>query len=312
MNDLYEGKLAYKCKDGTYYYSKIKYFDGTDVRFGISVDGYTGNTSNLQVPEKFEYEGDMLDTFIIGKKAFLGNILVKKIVVPETVIEISDWAFSQCPNLACVVFLNEATKLGKGIFEDCERLSDICLGYFEEDAKSTLIGAVPYLLKADYLLNGDDIGTDFWFEKWDSRLASFLAEDDEEGYTNIVLCGEEDIQRSEEGFISDKRKLKSKLCMLRLMNEHMLKDEARDLFTGYILQHMKGCESDEAWHLVLEEYCDKIDFFKLLADIGAITEDNIDSLISDLKDFSAETKSYLMAYKQENFAVKDIFASFVL
>ena len=78
------------------------------------------------------------------------------------------------------------------------------------------------------------------------------------------------------------------------------------------LLHMKGCESEESWQLIVDEYNDKLEFFKLLANIGAITEDNIDELIYDMKDYSAETKSYLLSYKQEKFASKDIFASFVL
>lgn len=312
MLDYNFDKKTYNEKGFSFIYEPCRILKNGDFVTGVSIIEYTSNSSNIELPSGISCGDDEMPVIAIGKKAFLGNKLVKSVLVPASVVEIFDWAFSQCPNLEKVVFLNENIKLGKGIFSECEQIKDICLGYEDVDAQSTLIGAIPCLLKAEYLLSGDDIGTDLWFAKWDNCLTSFLEEDDEEGYTNMILCGEEDIQKSVEGFVLDKRKLKAKLCMLRLMNEHMLKDTAKDKFIGYVLLHMKGCESEESWQLIVDEYNDKIEFFKLLANIGAITEDNIDELIYDMKDYSAETKSYLLSYKQEKFASKDIFASFVL
>ncbi len=300
----------YKDKDCTFKYSVSNKISGGDVKKQITIEEYQGSSLVLHVPAGIEHNGEEVQVTTIGKKAFLGNSYLTKIVLPETVTFIENWAFAQCENLKLLVLGHAA--FGKGVFDGCINLENVCINMTEPNSLSALLASINYLPGAEYLLYDSHIGNEQWFLKWDSKLNEFLGEDDEEGYTNLVLCGEEDIQRSVPGYISDKKKIKSKLCLIRLLNQEKLSQNMKESFTNYILDHVKGCDHDEAWQLILEQYGNNMEHYKLLERIGAIREDNIDMMLIDMGEKYAEAKAYLINYKNKHFASTDVFASFEL
>lgn len=291
----------------------------------VHVQLVSGDGSLLAIPdtmtvESYDVQGNLytreLPVSVIEKKACLGHRGLLRVEIGSNVREIEEWAFAQCENLKTVVFSGGEEKVpvrfGKGVFEDCRRLEILALNGDVEAPMAALLGAVPYRLDAEYLLTGDDIGGEHWYAKWDNRLQAFLNEDDEEGYTNIVLCGEEDIERSVPGFMRDKRRKKSQLCLLRLAHPECLSEDAKAVFTDYLLAHTKGAETEEAWEVLIRKFGDDVTYFELFASIGAIHADNIDAMIVDMKDAHAETKAFLMKYKQENLQAEDVFGMFTL
>ncbi len=287
---------------------------------GIEILAFHGTKARLELPETFPYEGREWEVRAIGKKAFLGCRGLRSVVLPASVREIRDWAFSQCGQLEGVQILgkdrvkgtNAYLCFGNGVFADCPNIRYIAVGDGETDDLAVLLAATVNQMPAEDLLKDAELGSEHWFEKWDQRLFAFIHEDDEEGYTNMVLCGEEDIARNVPEFMEDKRRRKAGLCMLRLMHDRLLSQNRRKLYTEYLLSHTKGCESEEAWEAVVLEHGGDLSYYQLLADLGGVTADNIDAMVQDLDAAHAEAKAFLIRYKQEHFAASDVFDLFSL
>ena len=281
----------------------------------LTVEMHKGRGGSLVIPGEVELDGELLPVTAIAKKAFLGNRSLRQLTLPASVRRLSDWSFAQCEELTTVISLRKKPlKIARGAFDDCRSLQHICLGYTEPDGLSRLLGACPVRLSADYLLESPDIGSAGWFQNWDTRLSAYLDEEDEEGYTNVVLCGEEDIDASVPEFVAGKRRSKAALCLMRLAQaeEGKLAPAYRKKFTEYIMTKTKGCASEEAWEVILHEFGDRMEYYELLARLGGITEENIDAMLEDLSEQHAEAKAYLIRYKQENLTNGSFFDSFSL
>ena len=279
----------------------------------LTVEMHRGRGASLNIPERVEVEGEMLPVTAIAKKAFLGNRSLREVTLPATVRKLSDWAFAQCEALSMITSLREKPlKIARNAFDDCKSLTDICTGGQAAGGFSKLIAACPARLSAGYLLAGAELGSAGWYANWDTRLSAFLDEDDEEGYTNVVLCGEEDIDASVPEFVKEKRRNKCALCFMRLMEDTELNQEYRAKFTGYVLERVKGSATEEAWEVIMTEFADRPEYYELLARLGGITRENTDAMIAELSEQHAETKAWLIRYKQEHFAEDDVFDQFVL
>ncbi|MGN0436023.1 MAG: hypothetical protein ACI4D8_05285 [Wujia sp.] len=278
------------------------------------ITGCRGTAATIDIPEEVIAEGVTFKVRFIDKKAFLGNGSVVKIIIPATVLGIMDWAFAQCDSLEYVVVKGEnrtETLFGRQVFEDSRRLKHICINTEETNSLSALMGAIPCRLPDEHLLSDKDAGSPHWFAKWDGKLAAFLDEEDSEGYTNLALCGEEDIKSDVPEYVAEKRRKKCELCFLRLMNDELLEKEYRDKFTNYILTHKKGEASDDAWQLILLEHGDDMSYYRMFEKLGGINEDNLDAMLLDMGERHAEAKAYLMSLKHDTMS-QDIFAGFEL
>jgi hypothetical protein len=284
---------------------------------GIEIVSFRGNGARLELPERIEHEGREWILRGIGKKVFLGCRGLRCVVLPGSVCSIGDWAFSQCGQLEGIVVGSSIEKpvrinFGNGVFTDCPNIKYIALGVEEKSDLAVLLAATVNLLSSEDLLKDGEPGSEHWFQKWDQRLLALLREDDQEGYLNLVLCGEEDIQRNVPEFQADKRRRKAGLCMLRLLHPHLLQKEMEQTYREYLLAHTKGCQTEEAWEVLVAEHGGDLAYYELLADVGGISQNNIEDMIEDLDAGHAEAKAYLIRYKQEHFAVEDVFDMFKL
>lgn len=300
----------------------------------IVVVGVRGRGSSLMVPAQIPYQDKTYVVKIIDKKAFLGCKTLREVFLPGTITEIRDWAFAQCSQLTNVT-MPLHVELGVGVFEDCVCLLQICVhdstqnkmsehmeyedilnSYMElQDFSldlSVLLANCVTKLPAEDLLRDPEVGSEHWYHKWDQRLLAFLAEDDQEGYQTMVLCGEEDIRKDIPEYVFDKQMRKCDLCMKRVLYSEYLDKDAREEFVKYIASHVKGCASDATWKVIMKEHGDQLVYYDLLADLGGITKDNVDAMLEDLDVKNAEAKVYLIRYKQEHFAQKDAFMDFEL
>lgn len=290
-------------------------YEADSITREITITGYSGNDSRLRIPDEI-IEGYSITS--VGKKALMGARSLKEISLPSSIKCFEDWAFASCVHLESLIIRANEEKtsirpeFGKGVFEGCTELESILLGYEKIDDFAILLGAAIWRLPASYLFKDPDIGTDRWFASWDRSLCNYLNQRDDEGYTDRVLCGEEDISYDGIGsvdgellsdgtnYIIETRQRKCHLCFLRLKADANLSDENRVIFEEYLRNHSKGMKSQEAWLVLREELRGKMEYVKLFANIGGIQLDYIDDMLLDLGEDYAEVKAFLIQYKQNN------------
>lgn len=255
---------------------------------GLSLIRVSGNFTLVEVPEMVP-GGQKVTS--LSKKAFLGKKTIKKIIIPDTVTSIGDWCFAGCTNLESVVM--PSCKAGEGIFTGCSQLKEIILPGISEGMGALIAGAVRY--GAPPHLTDTGVIEPDRFAKWDAWVKALLEEPDDEGFTDQILCGEEDYGSCDkEAYESRRRVMKAALCIMRLLNPESLSDENMTIMSDYLYRHREGsAEGDESWIAVRDLFPDK-KHFDLLNRLNCIDDTNRDIMIRSLKDDKQELKSLLM------------------
>lgn len=247
----------------------------------------------------------------LHKKAFLSSKFLKEVWLPKGLKEIGDWAFAYCSALESVFWLpGEDFLIGKDIFKDCSRLCRICRpdkrGPVEEQV-GRLLGAVPVRLEAAYLFTPSQAGEEQWLIRFDDKLKEFLSLPDEDGFTKMVYCGEEDIVANVEYYLAERRREKARLCFLRLINDVGLKEEFAGELSAYLAGHTKGCPSEAAWEVVFGEHGNEQVYYDAFTRAGCLTEENYDDILQQMGEDYPEMKGYLMRYRSGKMQKADFF-----
>ena len=278
--------------------------------------GYRGKDTELTIPPKL----DGYAVTHIGRKAFLSNKMLRQISLPESVLRIDDWAFAYCSKLNKVILPYHRMEIGQGIFKECFALEQIVdEGADERERRTTdiayLLAASMSRLDAFYLFNFENAGNDDWISQWDSRMQSVMEREDSEGFSKMLLCGEEDYGSKENNldyYMEQRRREKVRLAMLRLMHDYGLETCVRTKLEEYLLEHIKGQQTDETWKVILEEYGDDLKYYQFLTEIGGVNADNFQAMIEDMGESHTEMKAYLMQYHGKQQKKGDAFAAFEL
>ena len=283
-----------------------------DILEGTAVAAsYSGRDAELVIPEQVEG----YPVVWIGKKAFLSNTTLRKIVLPDTLAGIGDWAFAYCGRLEKVTLPYRRLEIGQGVFRECQALSQIADREGEQEDVSFLLAATVGLLDAAYLFDLENAGSESWFAAFDTRMRTRMALADNDGFSKMLLCGEEDCGSRDTDigyYMEQKRREKVRLAMLRLFHDRGLKEDFREELAAYLLSHVKGCESEETWRVILEEHGDERQFYDLLTQLGGVTEGNFQGMMEDMGERHAEMKAYLMRYHDSRRKTEDAFADFAL
>ena len=286
---------------------------------GVSITGYEGNKIELAVPGSIEG----LPVTGIGKKAFFNVTGLYRIYLPGTLESIGDWAFAHCRDLEEIYFSRKEYALGKSLFMECAALKRICLTK-EENGNvkgevcrgfGSLLASTCGVLDAPYLFQTAKVDDKEWLALWDARMLTILHGDDMEGYTKLLLCGEEDYGSREndlEYFLQEKRKRKVRVAFLRLLYDKGLAEDNRRELTGYLLSHTKGCESEETWLVLKEEHGEDMAYISLFADLGCLTKENLDGMLLDLGAEHPQMKAFFMKYKEEHWMGSDFWGKLSL
>lgn len=280
------------------------------------ITGYRGKDTEIALPSLIEG----CPVTCIGKKAFLSNKMLKEISLPESVVRIDDWAFAYCAKLARVILPYHRMEIGQGIFKECFLLEEIVDESADEGEKKTvdtafLLAAVMSRLDAFYLFDFESAGTPEWMAQWDGRMQTLMEREDTEGFSKMLLCGEEDYGSRENNldyYTEQRRREKVRLAMLRLMHDYGLKQAVREKMEQYLLSHIKGCGTEETWRVVLEEYGDDLRYYQFLTQLGGVTRENFQSMMEDMGQSHTEMKAYLMKYHGEQHGTEDAFDAFAL
>lgn len=278
--------------------------------------GYRGKDTELVIPAML----DGCAVTHIGKKAFLSNKMLRQISLPEAVVRIDDWAFAYCAKLNKVILPYHRMEIGQGIFKDCFNLEQIVdEGADERECKTTdiayLLAASMSRLDAFYLFDFENAGNDDWISQWDSRMQSVMEREDSEGFSKMLLCGEEDYGSKEnnlEYYTEQRRREKVRLAMLRLMHDYGLENGVRAKLEAYLLSHIKGRQTEETWKVILEEYGDDLKYYQFLTELGGVNADNFQAMMEDMGESHTEMKAYLMQYHSRQHQDADAFAVFEL
>jgi len=283
----------------------------------IRVTDFGGTAVEARIPDFIEG----IPVTEIAKKVFLSKKRLRSVILPQGLMTLGDWAFAYCDNLEEITFPKHAFFYGKGIFLECRNLKKIL---FSDEAQETnedigvMMAAALTKLDAYYLFQPQEAGSAEWVAKWDFKLRELLHTDDLDGYTNTVLCGEEDYgsgrrENDIDYYQNRRRREKVRMAMLRLLHPYLLAADLKEELEEYLRGH---CET-ETWEVVLEEHPDSRRFYELLGKCGCITIENIDGMLHDLGNAHAEMKAFLLKYKSEKLQTKDgekvdFFASFSL
>ena len=282
----------------------------------VQILGHRGKDTELIIPSKL----DGCAVTCIGKKAFLSNKLLRQISLPESVVRIDDWAFAYCTRLNKVILPYHRMEIGQGIFKECFDLEQIVdEGADERERKTTdiayLLAASMSRLDAFYLFDFENAGKADWLVQWDNRMQTVMEREDAEGFSKMLLCGEEDYGSKENNldyYTEQRRKEKVRLAMLRLMHDYGLEDSARTKLETYLLEHVKGKQTEETWKVILEEYGDDLRYYRFLTELGGVSSDNFQAMMEDMGESHTEMKAYLMKYHSEQHKGEDAFAAFAL
>ena len=282
---------------------------------GYTIKRYRGIGEKLVIPA--EVEGKPV--IAIERKAFLSCKTIREIVLPDTIEEIGDWAFAHAEQLRSVTIPHHALSRGKELFLGCKRLREIVLdgayGEKESQGLGRMLALAVTILHDYFLFDPVDVGSEDWVRRWDEKLMSLIELDDLDGFEELWTCGEEDYEGKDydiKSYPVEKRKMKLRVVYFRLLYPYKISDEICAALKEYLSHHTKGTDTPEAWELIIEEHPNDLEYYRVFAESGCITEDNFDSLLDDMKNSSAEIKAYLLRYKEEHFATRDAFASFDL
>ena len=285
---------------------------------GVSIKRFRGIGDLITIPENI----DGLPVIAIEKKAFLSCKTVKKIVLPDTVMEIGDWAFAHADKLKTVVIPNHELTRGKELFLGCKRLSEIILSGTEEeiqkdheDGIGRMLAAAVTVMHDYFLFNPVDVRTDEWVKRWDDKLTDLLKLDDLDGFEELWTCGEEDYEGKDydiKSFPVEKRKMKLRLVYFRLLHPYKISDSVKDELKEYLAAHTKGTKEPEAWEIIIKEHPEDIRYYEVFTDAGCVTDENFDELLADMETVGAQAKAYMIRFQEEHLTKKDAFSSFEL
>ena len=278
--------------------------------------GYRGKDTELVIPALI----DNCPVTHIGKKTFLSNKMLRQISLPESVVRIDDWAFAYCAKLRKVILPYHRMEIGQGIFKECFELEQIVDESADEREKKTddigyLLAASMNILDAFYLFDFENAGNTDWISQWDARMQSVMERGDAEGFSKMLLCGEEDYGSKENNldyYMEQRRREKVRLAMLRLMHDYGLECSVRSKLETYLLAHIKGQQTEETWKVIMEEYGDDLKYYQFLTELGGVTADNFQAMMEDMGESHTEMKAYLMKCHSEQQRKEDAFAAFEL
>lgn len=163
----------------------IKYFISSTAADEVGVDGYSGNNSEVTIPEIVEFDGitytvtfirpnafsycEKLNTVGIPSSvthiygyAFQGCTNLKNITIPNSVVLIGDWSFNGCKSLTSITIPQSVASIGYNAFYECKNLELVKFEnnnpseiYIDRDAfagiSSSAIAVVPQGTTKEYM-----------------------------------------------------------------------------------------------------------------------------------------------------------------
>lgn len=178
---------------------------------------------------------------VIGAKAFLSCREVEKLILPDSLLQVEDWAFAHMKNLTEIVLPPKDLLWGKQVFLGCDSLQKVTLSGVCMLPGLDLFLACVFRYFPERPLNflaslTDTAGQESWLLQYDRMLTEFLASPDDTGFVPAFIgwFDVEDVDDQKEGFIQKRKLEKLSLTINRLENARNLKDDTRKLLNTYL------------------------------------------------------------------------------
>ena len=277
----------------------------------INKNQYEKKLNKLYVP-------DISDDNYVPKKAVLGNQKVDIIFIPYGVISVGDWAFAHCMKLKEIWLPDTVKDFGRDVFLDDNRLEKIFVyskqadeAYKVFDDISELLTIAVKCFKKSDIYNLNNLGNQAWLEWFDENLRAYIDEPDDAGFNPFLAGGEEDYEDPENDIEYYKKKQREKKCgaiLVRLKSENVPTAEYMDVYKSYIASH-----KEDTIMYILGKKHESFNYLKIYGEHGFIKETDIPYLLEAFSDEQyIENKAYIIKYKEENFAGKNIWDDFKL
>ncbi len=101
--------------------SDVKDFEYAVYDDGVYITAYVGEDSEVTIPEEI----DGMPVICIDENAFYECSSIVKINMPDSIVEIMNFAFYKCTGLQEITFSKELVKIGEHAFEGCTGLTRI-------------------------------------------------------------------------------------------------------------------------------------------------------------------------------------------
>lgn len=289
---------------------KISYEIGNEEAVLLS---YEGSDRYLVLPEIL----DGCPVTSIAPKAFLGQRTITQLILPAHLKVLGDWAFAHMTGLKALSLPPSHIRLEKQVFLDCPALSEIRINRSTQDnsdvtedpALPSYLAMVISVLKNLPLFRPDLAGDMEWYKSFDKAVCHLLSRPDDEGFEPVYLgwFEDEDVMATQyPAYIREKQLQKAALSMKRLRFPFHLFPEAQKVYEAYVASHFQNGVWEQ---FCTPEYVSDSCYIKILIDLGCITEENINGLLSDLNRLNscetAEVTAMLLHYRETSLQKAD-------
>lgn len=247
---------------------------------------------------------------IIGMKAFLSCKTVEKLVLPESLVQVEDWAFAHMKNLRELVLPAKQIAFGKKVFLGCDSLQRVDLH------NTDVYGGIPFFLANAFRVLDDEKLFDLeqagdvnrqweWLSLYDEKLMEYIKRPDEDGFVPAFIgwFDVEDVDDQKDGYVLSQRKNKVLLVFQRLIYSAKMESDVERFLQEYLLR-----SQELIMDVVREESCGKdIRYYKVWKQAGGLKSDTCKEILTWLSDKEPEIKAYLLDITLENTKADDYF-----
>lgn len=250
---------------------------------------YEGSARELLIPRRI----DGIPVTSIGKKSFWRNRYIQHVILPDTIELVDEWAFSDCLSLHKITIPKKDIIFRNHVFQKTKGLGEIS---FEGSSISInrLMAAAATVLKAEYLLNPLQAGSDSWYRNLDARILTVINESEDNALKNLVYCAEEDMGAKQEVCLREQAHKKAEIAFLRLAYPDKIAGDTFETLADYLRQRTIGCVEQTAWEVVRENAQNQKAYSDILMKIDGIRADNFHAALEDLGEDAVELKAYLL------------------
>lgn len=247
---------------------------------------------------------------IIGMKAFLSCKTVEKLVLPESLVQVEDWAFAHMRNLQELVLPAKQIHFGKKVFLGCDSLRRVGLHNVEGyDGIPFFLANAFRFLEEEALFDleqaGDMNGQWEWLSLYDEKLMEYIKRPDEYGFVPAFIgwFDVEDVDDQKDGYVLSQRKNKVLLVFQRLIYSAKIESDVESFLQEYLLRN------EELIMEVLREesYGKDIRYYKAWKQAGGLESDTCKEILAWLPNDEPEIKAYLLEITLEDTKAEDYF-----
>lgn len=260
---------------------------------GYILQQYTENDSVVILENGPETE----PIYAIGDKAFLSRRDVVKVLLPDSVRKVGDWAFAHMKKLEEISFPAEEIDFGRKVFLGCDNLLKVTVRGRDAEDRAYLTAA-SLKLCGENLLKPAKEDAD-WYRAYDAVLLQFLAEKDTDGFEPAFIgwFQDEDVDDQRELYGVQKRKDKVKYALQRLVFDAYLAPDTMKMLKAFLLT-----DDRERLDAVTEQmdagngafFGDCLRLVRMWKEVGGFAYLSATELLERLPEADPEVRAYLM------------------